>query len=178
MNSPFLYSPRLLFIASSPTLLQAELEDTFQLAQLLNVDTPSDWPPGEYDKDAILFFLDQLLAGGQDAIGWYGWYVIAYPTTTTPATLVAAGGYFGPPSTEGVLEIGYSVSEFWRGQGIATEVIATLLNHGWQQIGVKRIIAHTLPTNKASIGALIKNGFHQIDSDDPEKLCFERLPTA
>lgn len=175
MNSLFLYSPRLLFIASTPALLEIELASTDQLANVLNVALPTDWPPGEYDRDAMLFFLDQLTASGPEANGWYGWYVVTYPTATIPATLVAGAGYFGPPTTEGLLEIGYSVSTQWRRQGIATEIVATLIRHGWQQPGVTRIIAHTLPGNEASIGVLTNNGFSPIDSDDPEKLCFERL---
>ncbi|GAB4045170.1 GNAT family N-acetyltransferase [Spirosoma litoris] len=175
MNSHFLYSPRLLFVAASPSLLQSELISNQQLARSLNVAIPADWPPGEYDQGAMQFFLDQLLAGGEEATGWYAWYVIAYPTATTPATLVASGGYFGPPDSIGLLEIGYSVSHEWRLQGIATEVVATLCRHAWQQAGVKRIIAHTLPGNQASIGVLVKNGFRQIESDDSEKLCFEFL---
>ena len=175
MNSAFLYSPRLLFIASTPALLNAELADIHQFAEILNVAIPSDWPPGEYDQDAMQFFLDQLETGGPEARGWYGWYVVAYPTASTPATLVAGAGYFGPPTAEGLLEIGYSVSDQWRRQGIASEIVATLVNHGWQQPGVTRIIAHTMPDNPASIGVLTKNGFGPTESEDPEKLCFELL---
>lgn len=69
VTSAFLYSPRLLFIASSLTLLQVELVSSHQLAQVLNVVIPSDWPLREYDQDATQFFLDQLLTGGQEAIG-------------------------------------------------------------------------------------------------------------
>lgn len=178
MSSAFLYSPRLLFIASSVALLEVELASTDQLATVLNVAIPADWPPGEYDQDAMQFFLDQLVAGGPEAMGWYGWYVVTYPTRDTPAALVAGGGYFGPPDPEGLLEIGYSVSTEWRRRGIATEIVATLVNHAWQQPRVKRIIAHTLPGNEASIGTLTKNGFYPIDIDDPEKLCFEVLPVV
>ncbi|GAB3946326.1 GNAT family N-acetyltransferase [Spirosoma harenae] len=159
-------------------MLEAELSGAHSLAKLLNVAIPTDWPPGEYDQGAIQFFLDQLSTGGQGAEGWYAWYVISYPTNAIPATLVASGGYFGPPTTEGTLEIGYSVSEEWRRKGIATELVETLINHGWKQTGVKQIIAHTLPDNQASIGVLTKNGFLQIESDDPEKLCFEWKPVG
>ncbi|GAB4013680.1 GNAT family N-acetyltransferase [Spirosoma migulaei] len=178
MNSLLLFSPRLLFVAASPALLRAELVSNQQLAKALNVDIPSDWPPGEYDQGAIEFFLDQLLIGGLEATGWYAWYVVTYPTPTTPATLVASGGYFGPPDTEGTVEIGYSVSSEWRRQGIATELVARLVDHAKQQAGVKRIIARTLPNNQASIGVLAKNGFNQIISDDAEKLCFEWQPAT
>ncbi|GAB4001828.1 GNAT family N-acetyltransferase [Spirosoma daeguense] len=177
MSPAFLYSNRLIFIAGSPSLLKIELSDVSQLAQLLNVAVPADWPPGEYDRDAMQFFLEQL-AKQPELIGWYNWYVITYPTPNKPATLVASVGYFGPPNTEGTLEIGYSVSNEWRRQGIATEIVSILVEHAWQQPGVQRIIAHTLPENEASIGVLTKNGFYEIESDGPEKRCFELLPLA
>jgi ribosomal-protein-alanine N-acetyltransferase len=176
MNPTFLYSSRLLFIASSPAMIQAELTSNDHLAKVLNVAIPADWPPGEYDQNAMQFFLDQLTAGGEEVVGWYNWYVVSYPTATAPATLVAGAGYFGPPDDQGTLEIGYSVSAEWRRQGIATEIVAKLVSHAWKQQGIKRIIAHTLPDNEASTGVLTKNLFNQIESDDPEKLCFELLP--
>lgn len=173
LNPAFLYSPRLLFVAASPALLQAELSSTNELARMLNVAIPADWPPGEYDQDAMHFFLDQLVTGGPDVAGWYSWYVVAYPTGNKPATLVAGAGYFGPPNAFGVLEIGYSVSAGWQRRGLATEIVTTLVGQGWQHLQVKQIIAHTLPENVASIGVLTKNGFLPTASDDPEKLCFE-----
>ena len=178
MTSTFLYSPRLLLIASLVTLLQAELASTDQLAKLLNVNIPTDWPPGEYDQDAMQFFLNQLLTNGQEAAGWYSWYVIRYPIDTQPPILVANGGYFGPPDTTGQLEIGYSVLVDWRGQGIATELVSLLVSHAWRQEGVYRVIAHTLPTNQASIRVLTKNGFSPVKSNDQNRLCFEVLPVA
>ncbi|MBD2700052.1 GNAT family N-acetyltransferase [Spirosoma sp. BT702] len=178
MNAAFLYSNRLLFVAGTPTLLNLELTDRARFAQLLNVAITSDWPPGEYDEGAMRFFIDQLISGQEEVIGWYNWYVITYPTATSPATLVAGAGYFGPPSSDGTVEIGYSVSKEWRRQGIATEIVSTLTAHAWKQPEIRRIIAHTLPSNEASIKALTKNGFYSFESDDPEKLCFELLPIA
>ncbi|GAB4014415.1 GNAT family N-acetyltransferase [Spirosoma koreense] len=119
------------------------------------------------------FFLDQLQAGGQAAAGWYGWYVICYPVDIVPATLVANGGYFGPPDRTGTVVLGYSVSAEWRMKGIATELVSTLIDHAWRQEGVQRIIAHTLPDNLASINVLTKNGFYPVESNAAEKLQFE-----
>ncbi|MEO6284265.1 MAG: GNAT family N-acetyltransferase [Dyadobacter sp.] len=175
MNAKFLYSKRLLFIASTPDLLKVELTGNDNLAKLLNANIPTDWPAGDYDHDAILFFLDQLEAGGTEAAGWYGWHVIALPTEDFPATLVAGGGYFGPPNENGLLEIGYSVSEQWRNRGIATEIVATLVSHAWKQLNVTKIIAHSLRQNEASKNVLLKTGFIETESDDPEKLCFETI---
>ena len=50
---------RLLLVASTLDHLRAELASPAKLASLLNVEVPSDWPPGEYDRSAQEFFLKQ-----------------------------------------------------------------------------------------------------------------------
>lgn len=178
MTPIFLYSPRLLFVAGSPDLLIAELQSTSALAKMLNVTIPTDWPPGEYDKDAQEFFLSQLSKEGSAGPGWYSWYVILYPSTDRRATLVASAGYFGPPDNTGTVEIGYSVSEQWRRYGIATELIGVIANHALGLEHVKRVIAHVRPDNHASGKALLKNGFYTVESADPEKNCFELVRSS
>ena len=91
---------------------------------------------------------------------------------------MAGEGYFGPPDGAGTVEIGYTVSAAWRKQGIATEGVGTLIQHAWRQAGVRRIIAHTLADNLASIGVLTRNGFYPIASDDAGKVCFELFPVV
>jgi len=96
--------------------LHLELDDPAAFATLLGVRLPQDWPPGEYDRDAIQFFLEKMIEGGPEAVGWYGWYAIL--EGSEPA-LVGCGGYLGPPDESGCVEIGYSICERWRGQGLA-----------------------------------------------------------
>src|SRR5262245_8514873 len=113
---------RLTLIPATPALLLAELADPAQLGAALGAALPEDWPPGEYDRSAAEFFLARLSAGGPEAVGWYGWYAVHRATDDSPATLVAAAGYAGPPGVSGAVEIGYSVAAAWRGQGLATEL--------------------------------------------------------
>lgn len=55
-------TPRLRLVAGTALLHAAELEDATALGPLLGAEVPADWPPadGEYDRDAIGFFLRQL----------------------------------------------------------------------------------------------------------------------
>ncbi|GAA3945567.1 GNAT family N-acetyltransferase [Hymenobacter algoricola] len=153
------HTPRLTLIAASRALLIAELQKPRYFPVLLGAALPADWPPGEYDQAAAEFFLAQLTAGGRDAAGWYGWYAIRKVTPDTPATLVGAGGYLGPPDAAGTAEIGYSISADWRGQGLGTELVAGLIRQAEQTGMVRRLLAHTEPGNAASRQVLLRNGF-------------------
>jgi len=160
---------RLTLVVAGPELLRLELEGAAAVAAALSVTVPKDWPPGEYDRDALSFFLEQYAELGAEAEGWYAWYAI----DRASATLVASAGYFGPPDLEGRVEIGYSVCAEWRRQGIATEVVKALVDHALTR-GAGRIVAHTSSDNLASRGALDKNGFCSCASERDGMIAFER----
>src|SRR3954470_2435208 len=98
---------RLDLVAATLEHIEAELENPGALGRLLGVDIPPEWPPGEYDRDALEFFHTKLQAS-PDHVGWYTWYAITRDLQGRRQSLVAAAGYFGPPSA-GTAEIGYSV---------------------------------------------------------------------
>lgn len=168
-------SPRLQLIAADRELLTADLAGVEALSAQLGVARPSEWPPegSEYDEGAVRFFLQMISNGGAQAAGWYTWYAILRAGDANTARLVGNGGFFGPPDDQGSVEIGYSVCKGSRGAGIATEIVATLLAYAWSKYTVKRVVARTRPDNTPSIGALRRNGFYEIASDDREKLKFE-----
>jgi RimJ/RimL family protein N-acetyltransferase len=150
--------------------LHLELDDPAAFATLLGVRLPQDWPPGEYDRGAIQFFLEKMIEGGPKAVGWYGWYAIL--EGSEPAALVGCGGYLGPPDEAGCVEIGYSICEQWRGQGLAKELVQALVDRALA-LGAKKIVAHTTEANPASIAVLLGCGFQQAVSSDTEQLQFE-----
>ena len=113
---------RMRLIAAQLAHLRTELAEPSQLAALLGVEVPASWPPGEYDRDAIVYFLSQYEIRGPAAIGWYGWYAVRRAEGASAAQLVGAGGYFGPPSADGTVEIGYSIVDEMRGEGYGTEL--------------------------------------------------------
>lgn len=165
---------RLTILAASRALLTAELHKPQYFPVLLGAAMPADWPPGEYDAEASRYFLAQLSAGGRTAAGWYGWYAILRATEQQPATLVGAGGFWGPPDVNGTAEIGYSIAADWRGQGLATELVGGLIQQASHTGMVRRLLAHTLPGNEASQRVLRRNGFALTDPDTEGRMRFER----
>ena len=169
-------TPRLLLVPSTPSLLNLELIDKAAFSALLGASLPEDWPPGDYDRDAAQFFLEKLVQGGTAVAGWYGWYVIQPATLSGPAVLIGNGGYLGPPDEAGSVEIGYSVCGRWRGQGLAKELVAALVDNAIRR-GARKIVAHTSPENTASVGVLTSCGFLPVVSPDPLLLQFEYSPS-
>ncbi len=172
-------TPRLTLVPSTPALLHLEMGDPAGFAAALEAGVPKDWPPGEYDRDAMEFFLQKMAEGGDAASGWYGWYAIGRGTESEPSNLVGGGGYLGPPDENGCVEIGYSVSEQWRGRGIAAEMVEALVKNALEK-GAARIIAHTRADNPGSIAVLRKCGFQLAasvgpGSADPTTLEFEHV---
>jgi RimJ/RimL family protein N-acetyltransferase len=152
-------TPRLTILAASRALLTAELHKPQYFSTLLGAVLPTDWPPSDYDRGVMQYFLDQLTAGGREAAGWYNWYALRKAEGDVPRTLVGAGGFKGPPTAEGVAEISYSIAEAWRGQGLGTELISGLVQQAAATGMVYRLVAHARADNPASQQALLHNGF-------------------
>lgn len=160
MNNPTqLNTQRLLMIAATLEHFRTELESPNHLSILLDAQVSSAWPPGEYDRDAMEFFRARLEEGGTKVEGWSVWYAVRKADAQGPRALVGAGGYFGPPDSEGVVEIGYSVLPEWRRMGYASEMVQALLERAFSNAQVTKVIAHTTESNAASIGVLSHCGF-------------------
>jgi RimJ/RimL family protein N-acetyltransferase len=172
MSAQTILTSRLMLVPSTHVLLNLEMADMAAFANRLGVQIPEDWPPGEYDRDAMQFFLEKLTQGGPDVVGWYGWYAIRQATPDQAATLIGGGGYLGPPDEAGMVEVGYSISEQWRGQGLAQELVAALVDNALKK-GATKIIAHTGVDNPASAAVLERCGFAQAISKDPGVLQFD-----
>jgi [ribosomal protein S5]-alanine N-acetyltransferase len=150
---------RLTMIAATLEHVRTELETPEQLSTLLDAEVSPEWPTGEYDRDAMEFFRGRLEEGGRSVEGWYGWYAIRNADCERGRALVGAGGYFGPPDSEGLVEIGYSILPEWQRQGYASEIVQALVRHAFTFAQVKQVIAHTAEANAASIAVLVRCGF-------------------
>lgn len=176
LSGQSLRTRRLTLVATTVAHLRTELDAPERLGALLGAVVSNDWPTGEYDRDAMEFFCARLEAGGPAAEGWYGWYALRPADAEGPCTLVGAGGYFGPPSAEGTVEVGYSVLPGWQRRGYAGEMLEALVANAFARSDVDRVIAHTGESNAASIGVLTRCNFVAAAvGDDPTKLRFERL---
>jgi ribosomal-protein-alanine N-acetyltransferase len=172
---PRMHTDRLELIATTLEHLRLELATPEELGRALGAVIPKNWPPGEYDRAAMEFFSARIREHGPSAVGWYGWYAIREAEAETPRTLVASGGYFGPPGPEGVVEIGYSVLPEWRGRGYATEIVRALTHRALEDSSVKLLVAHAGATNMVSHGVLERCGFKTTGRDSEYGLVrFER----
>jgi RimJ/RimL family protein N-acetyltransferase len=157
--SAALRTARLTLVPATAAHLRAELAAPAQLGALLGADVPASWPPGEYDRGAQEYFLARSEEGGDAVVGWLGWYAVRDADDVSPATVVGAGGYFGPPSPDGIVEIGYSMTPEWRGHGYAGELATALVARAMALPGVRSVVAHTSDANPASIAVLTRAGF-------------------
>ena len=148
---------RLIIRHSTIDLVRAEIEDRDRFSTLLKADVPENWPP-EILSDALPWFLQQLETT-QDALGWFGWYVLYANETSTHPTLVGGVGFKGPPQENNTVEIGYSLLPQFHGQGYATEMINGIVHWAFSHAEVSRIIAKTTPDNIPSRRVLAKTGF-------------------
>jgi RimJ/RimL family protein N-acetyltransferase len=167
---------RLVIVATTPDHLRAELASSNHLASLLQCTIPKGWPPGEYDEPAQRFFLERMLQGGAEVVGWYGWYGMLKQNVDPTVPLIATGGFFGPPSESGTVEIGYSVVADWQSRGYATELMQELVDFAFSDSRVRRIIAHTTLDNIASCKVLKRLQFnHSPGSPEASQIEFELL---
>jgi RimJ/RimL family protein N-acetyltransferase len=169
------HTERLELIAATVEHINAELNDLNIFASMLNAEVGIEWPPGEYDKNAQEYFRDLLLKGGEDLAGWLGWYAIKPSEEKKSAVLIGAGGYFGPPSETGELEIGYSVVSSYQKKGYATEIVKALVDMANKDPRVKRILARTNDSNKASCKILEKNEFKCASRDLENNILYEKI---
>lgn len=161
-----LLTKRLELTAATMDHVCAELEAPESLAALLNARAEPGWPPGEYDRNAQEFFLNRLKEGGMSVVGWYCWYAVLHESAGRPSVLVGAGGYFGPPDEKGEVEIGFSIMPAWQGAGYATETARALIENAFNDVRVKKVVAHAAPENPASCRVLEKCGFRRLSLNE------------
>lgn len=145
---------RLELAAATKDLLHAEKRGPEILSAGLDAAVPSDWPPPLYDGAALDYALEQL-DGGREQRGWWTWYFVR----RDKRLVVGAGGFKGPPTADGTVEIGYAIVPSEHGNGYATEATGALVRHAFDDPRVKRVAAETLADGTASIRVLEKNGF-------------------
>jgi ribosomal-protein-alanine N-acetyltransferase len=146
---------RLRLVAGTKALAAAEIGDRVKFAELLGVLVPETWPPDNL-RD-VLGYIYGLYKEHPEWEGWLAWYAVRidndYPI------LCGSIGFKGPPDKQGIVEIGYSILPEFQGQGLATEMLAAIVQWAKHQPQVKRIEAETNTDNEASIRVLEKNNF-------------------
>jgi ribosomal-protein-alanine N-acetyltransferase len=146
---------RLRLVAGTKVLAAAEIEDRVEFAKLLGALVPETWPPDNLRE--VLDYYYGLYNEHPEWEGWLTWYTIridkAYPL------LCGSIGFKSPADKRGVVEIGFSVLPEFQGEGLATEMVAGIVQWAKRWPEVRQIEAETNIDNKASIQVLEKNSF-------------------
>ncbi|MBO6795628.1 GNAT family N-acetyltransferase [Maricaulis sp.] len=150
-------SSRLRLIALDAELARLQLDDRLAFFKALGVEIEPSWPPELMDKNALHWAADRL----SDEPGQQGWHAWVYISPVLNR-LVGCAGYKGPPDANGSVEIGYSMLQSYREQGLATEGVMTLLEWAYRHETVKSITAVTRADRDASHRVLEKAGFQLV----------------
>jgi [ribosomal protein S5]-alanine N-acetyltransferase len=176
MELAIVRTPRLDLVPMSPAFMAASLGGRRADAEgELGATVPADWP-GKAER-FLRIRLDDL-AHDPSAAPW----LIRATVLREPArVMVGHVGFHGEPSSEGVVEIGYTTFPPFQRQGFAKEAAVGLLHWAAGDERVKRFRASVGPWNAPSLALVEALGFRrvgtQIDEEDGEELVFERAST-
>lgn len=152
--------PRLKLVDGTLALLTAAIADEKSLGALLGVLVAEGWV-------GFPEALPVLRAAYEEDPGVHAWGSLFFIEPQARA-LVGFGGFKGPPSTEGVVEIGYAIAPAFQGQGLATDAATQMVERAFAQPTVRAVDAHTLGAANPSTRVLEKSGFRRIaELDDP-----------
>lgn len=148
-------SQRMILVAASLELVEADLEAQGRLGELMGARVPDNWPPDLYERQAMEFAREQLKDAPQQT-GWSFWYLLT--RSRNNCELIGICGFKGVADENGSVEIGYSILSQYRSRGYATEAVARLLIWAFNHHNVLEVCAETLPHLRQSIRVMEKNG--------------------
>jgi RimJ/RimL family protein N-acetyltransferase len=155
-------SSRLKLVDGTLALLSAALEGRDALEGLLGVSVVEGW---EGFPEALPI-LRASYEGKPEGHVWGSLFFIGLQVRT----LVGFGGFKGAPSPDGVVEIGYAIAPAFRGQGLATDAVALMVQRALADLAVRAVDAHTLGHDNPSTRVLQKAGFRKIaEIEDPDE---------
>jgi len=125
-----------------------------------------------YDDEAIFWMLESI----HENVSFETWGFRYFALRDEDGDVVVGiGGYKGPPTKDGALEIGYSILPEYCRRGLATEVVEGLVRRAFEIPHVTRVIAETYPDWLPSIGVLQKTAFQPIGKGSvPGMVRFQR----
>lgn len=154
--------PRLKLVDGTLELLTAAVAGKSALATLLGVSVADGWE-GFPEALPVLCASYETNPEGQR---WGSLFFIE----SHARTLVGFGGFKGPPSSDGVVEIGYAIAPAFRGQGLATDAVAQMVQRAFADTTIRAVDAHTLGHANPSTRVLEKSGFEKVaDLNDPDE---------
>jgi ribosomal-protein-alanine N-acetyltransferase len=153
MTPPILKTPRL----RMRSLTIDDTEDLYQILQEKNIlqffpnpDTP--------DRTRVENMIRKQIAHWKEhQLGWW-----ALEPLTTSQLIGWCGLQFLPETGE--VEVGYLISQNYRGKGLIPEAANASLTYGFETLGLKEIIALTHPNNRSSQRVTQKIGLRYVDT--------------
>lgn len=152
-----LTTARLQLISCSPTYFEAALAGPHVLAAVLGVRADAGWP-GSLEAQMALASGYQHLRHDPALQPWWIYLLVH----REEQRLIGLAGFKGRPDEQGTVEIGYSLLESYRGQGLATEAAQALVRFAFTHPRVRRVTALTQPARNASCRVLEKAGLRYV----------------
>lgn len=125
--------------------------------------------------DARAYIVDRYVADYERH--GFGLYLVALKETDEPL------GICGLIKREALddVDVGFAFLPRHVGRGYATEAARASLEHGWRDLGLRRIVAITTPSNRRSIRVLEKVGlrfetFFRMPGDEDELALYALTP--
>jgi ribosomal-protein-alanine N-acetyltransferase len=153
---------RLHLVPATIALCDAEARGGVAVARALGAAVPESWPPPVFEPDDVDRVRRQLIADPTNG-RWTLHYVLRRAASGAgPPALVGVAGYVGPPTRDGVVEIGYAIAVEFQRQGYATEAVRALLSNAFVDARVVVVVATTYAALRPSIRVLEKTGFIEV----------------
>ena len=152
---------RLVLRNATEAMIGLELDDRPGFERSLGVRVPLQWPP-EILAGAVPIFQARLANEPDLSPGWLAWYMILKDDGGSGPVLIGNCGFKGPPDSDGMVEISYSVLTAYQNHGYGSEAVAGLLAWAFAHDEVSCAVATTYPELHPSIRLLEKLGFQYV----------------
>ena len=158
-----LSTTRLDLLACTTSIYRAVLAGEKKLSAALGVQIAPQW--SHFGLDPFRYAYRRVQEHPAEANWWT--YLILH---RQDQMLIGSCGYKGPPARRGSVEIGYEIAQTYQNQGLATETARALIDFAFQFPEVKKVKAHTLAYENASVQVLKKCGMQFVHTlYDPDE---------
>lgn len=170
---PALVTPRLRLVPVTVDAIEAVLDhDKARAEAVVGARFPEAWPNDELVASGFPYSREAIRAAPEIRL-WGDSLVLLKDEPRIIGSVV----FHGHPA-DGVAEVGYSIEEYSRGQGLATEATRACVEWALAQEGIAAVQATTFEWHLASLGVIRNLGMTQIGVRDHdtlgELLVFER----
>ena len=140
-------TPPITLVPFDAPTLEAAVEGDLALGRALGLAVADGWLD---DRDALVLARAALGAGD-----YWGPFLVV----DGARHVVGSAGYFGPPTANGEVEIGYAIAPAHRRAGLATAAVRALTARAFGSPGIVAVVARTRREAVGSMRVLANAGF-------------------